>query len=310
MDHITIEIAFWDDPVFLSLKDKRRVAYIFLRANRVIMKSMSGIYQMSLSELESKLNTRRIDALEIMNLLPGIEYDQERSIVFVRERFRTMKEIVRGIQQEIEAENAQIATYLWRSFVNEYPETATHLNLYYNIPMPACQRTWPRTWPTLSGQVGHKMAYASNVYVSQEQYDGLVCSHGQDKAARIIQRLNAFKVGQGKEYEDDMQAIKNWVIKAVEDDIVKDELAGGVKERCGHYVWLRKSEYEYLVREYGEDQTKRLVEELDRNKVQKSWGVGNDYKAIQNWVNKKKDRESSAGAGSQSTAHEREVAST
>lgn len=306
MDHITIEIAFWDDPVFLSLKDKRRVAYIFLRANRVIKKSMSGIYQMSLSEFESKLNTRRSDALEIMNLLPGIEYDRERSIVFVRERFRMMKETVRGLQQEIEAENAQIATYLWRSFVNEYPETVMYLNLYYNIPMPVCQRTWP----TLAGQAVHKMAYASNVYVSQEEYDGLVRGHGQDKAARIIQRLNAFKVGQGKEYEDDMRAIKNWVIKAVEDDIVREELSGGVKERYGHYVWLRKSEYEDLVREYGEDQTKRLIKELDRNKVQKSWGVGNDYKAIKNWVNKKKDRELSAGVGSQSTAHEREVAST
>lgn len=67
----------------------------------------------------------------------------------------------------------------------------------------------------------NKIHYAEFVTLSQDEYDKLVFSHGEEKTQRMIEILNNYKGSSGKKYKSDYLAILNWVVGRVEEEFKK-----------------------------------------------------------------------------------------
>lgn len=63
-----------------------------------------------------------------------------------------------------------------------------------------------------------KIKYAEFVTLSQEEYDKLISSHGEEKTRRMIDILDNYKGANNKKYASDYRAILNWVVKRVEEE--------------------------------------------------------------------------------------------
>lgn len=67
-------------------------------------------------------------------------------------------------------------------------------------------------------------------------------------------------------------------------DSVRPQMLKEKKKKYGDYVSLFESEYQKLVGEYGEIQTKSMIEKLDNYKGSKGKKYKSDYRAILSWV--------------------------
>lgn len=63
-----------------------------------------------------------------------------------------------------------------------------------------------------------KIKFAEFVSLSQEEYDKLLSSHGEEKTKRMIEILDNYKGANNKKYASDYRAILNWVVKRVEEE--------------------------------------------------------------------------------------------
>lgn len=63
-----------------------------------------------------------------------------------------------------------------------------------------------------------KILFAEFVTLTQEEYDKLVSSHGEDKVKRMIDILDNYKGSKNKKYASDYRAILNWVVERVEEE--------------------------------------------------------------------------------------------
>ncbi|MNH86347.1 hypothetical protein D3C73_388020 [compost metagenome] len=66
-----------------------------------------------------------------------------------------------------------------------------------------------------------KIQFAEFVNLTQEEYDKLISSHGEDKVKRMIEILDNYKGSNNKKYASDYRAILNWVVKRVEEEAAK-----------------------------------------------------------------------------------------
>jgi hypothetical protein len=98
-----------------------------------------------------------------------------------------------------------------------------------------------------------KIAFAEFVSLTQEEYDKLVSTHGEDRTKRMIEILNNYKGSSGKKYKSDYLAILNWVIKRLEEEEVK---RGRVYEPKGQFETIRP----------GGDPAKSKFASADKNK--------------------------------------------
>ncbi|GJM80164.1 hypothetical protein HMSSN139_26600 [Paenibacillus sp. HMSSN-139] len=98
-----------------------------------------------------------------------------------------------------------------------------------------------------------KIAFAEFVSLTQEEYDKLVSTHGEDRTKRMIEILNNYKGSSGKKYKSDYLAILNWVIKRLEEEEVK---RGRVYEPKGQLETIR----------HGGDPAKSKFASADKNK--------------------------------------------
>jgi hypothetical protein len=57
-----------------------------------------------------------------------------------------------------------------------------------------------------------KIIYAANVKMTKSEHDKLLESHGPQKTAWMIEKLNVYKGSNGKKYKSDYLAILNWVV--------------------------------------------------------------------------------------------------
>jgi hypothetical protein len=60
-----------------------------------------------------------------------------------------------------------------------------------------------------------KIEYRENVHMKAEEYEKLVEEYGSGTTKALLDKLNYHKRANGKEYESDYDAIKNWVVDAV-----------------------------------------------------------------------------------------------
>ena len=67
-----------------------------------------------------------------------------------------------------------------------------------------------------------KIHYAEFVTLSQEEYDKLISSHGEEKTKRMIDILDNYKGANNKKYASDYRAILNWVVKRVEEEVQRE----------------------------------------------------------------------------------------
>lgn len=71
-----------------------------------------------------------------------------------------------------------------------------------------------------------KTKFAEFVSLSQEEYDKLIESYGDDRTKRMIEILDNYKGSTGKKYKSDYRAILNWVVKRLEEE----EQKGGYRQ--------------------------------------------------------------------------------
>lgn len=93
----------------------------------------------------------------------------------------------------------------------------------------------------------NKIQYAEFVTLSQEEYDKLISSHGEEKTKRMIDILDNYKGANNKKYASDYRAILNWVVDRVSKEGGGD--SGKFKERTqnsGSGSTEKKSEYAFL----------------------------------------------------------------
>lgn len=57
-----------------------------------------------------------------------------------------------------------------------------------------------------------KIAFASSVQLTQEEYNAFVEKYGEDTTRELIQILNDYKEANGKRYKSDAAAIRSWVV--------------------------------------------------------------------------------------------------
>lgn len=57
-----------------------------------------------------------------------------------------------------------------------------------------------------------KIAFASSVQLTQEEYNAFVEQYGEDTTRELIQILNDYKEANGKRYKSDAAAIRSWVV--------------------------------------------------------------------------------------------------
>lgn len=57
-----------------------------------------------------------------------------------------------------------------------------------------------------------KIAFASSVQLTQEEYNAFVEQYGEDTTRELIQILNDYKEANGKRYKSDVAAIRSWVV--------------------------------------------------------------------------------------------------
>lgn len=60
-----------------------------------------------------------------------------------------------------------------------------------------------------------KIEYRENVHMTEEEYQKLVDEYGPGTTKALLDKLNHHKRANGKEYESDYDAIKNWVVDAI-----------------------------------------------------------------------------------------------
>lgn len=73
-----------------------------------------------------------------------------------------------------------------------------------------------------SNSTPEKINFAEFVTLSQEEYDKLISSHGEEKTKRMIDILDNYKGANNKKYASDYRAILNWVVKRVEEEVQRE----------------------------------------------------------------------------------------
>lgn len=91
-----------------------------------------------------------------------------------------------------------------------------------------------------------KIKYAEKVYMTESEYLDLKTLYGDSKAKKCIEELNLYKLGTGKEYENDYAMIKRWVINRV-NTLDKKETVKNTK---------------YIGRQYTEEEIEQLYANL------------------------------------------------
>lgn len=72
--------------------------------------------------------------------------------------------------------------------------------------------------PTPTKKPKTKNQYAENVTMTEQEYQKLVDTHGQEDTDRMIDILNNFKASNGKKYKSDYHAILNWVVERLQEE--------------------------------------------------------------------------------------------
>jgi hypothetical protein len=118
----------WKDPDFEDYSPECKLIFIYLCTNDAT--SESGVYPISIKTItaETGLPKDIVSKIILNGSMKNILYDQERKVVFVRKlrRYNTggnPELITKAIVNEYQT----CRTTLWKEFMEEYPEFATHL---------------------------------------------------------------------------------------------------------------------------------------------------------------------------------------
>jgi hypothetical protein len=79
-----------------------------------------------------------------------------------------------------------------------------------------------------------KITFAEFVTLSQEEYDKLISSYGEEKTKRMIEILDNYKGSAGKKYKSDYRAILNWVVNRVKEEGQRRVGSAGVQKYQGN----------------------------------------------------------------------------
>jgi len=101
---------------------------------------------------------------------------------------------------------------------------------------------------------------------------------------RCIQRLSTYKKNRAKEYDNDIVPIRKWVIKAVQDEMSREEIEGGAKRQVAKCVWLREAEFKRLGEAYGVNVRNEYIRKLDDFKMRTDWAPPSDYNILISWI--------------------------
>jgi len=282
MTLVCIDNQFWGNGDFINLSRKVKLLYLYVSTNPAI--GLSGIYSLSFGSIENALWTNKTHAERMLKSLPGIEYDYEREIIYVRNHFRTAKVLCHDIADQLAAEISKHATPLWMSFFKDNPEvkallSATELDKILFSKAESAE----------------KVAYAPFVLLTSDEYAKLTESFGHADRDRMIQKHNAFKSWKKIENtENDYNLIVTYVAEKVKLEKQAEEKEGGPKLQYRKYVWLRLAEYEQLCSTYGTEIIAKKVWRLSNWKIKKHMDIGNDYARLINWLNKDAQRSQAA----------------
>jgi len=61
----------------------------------------------------------------------------------------------------------------------------------------------------------NKLVYAEKVYLLEIEYQTLITKYGEADTAAMIEKLNFYKMANGKEYDSDYGAVNSWVAKEI-----------------------------------------------------------------------------------------------
>lgn len=65
---------------------------------------------------------------------------------------------------------------------------------------------------------GHKLKFAENVSMTQEQHAKLLVEYGEADTARLVTILDNYKGSSGKRYKDDYKAILSWCVDRLNEE--------------------------------------------------------------------------------------------
>ncbi len=279
MDYVPFGTSLWDRPEYVALRPKEKLLCLYLKTNPRL--TVSGIYPIAVETVAKAISTYVPYAMMMLASLPGIEYDCEKSCVFVRDHFRAMCLTDPTASTAAMAENAQIATRLWQSFVDEYPEMRHSIT-----PAESPRNDSKRQPDNHLNEISRtqKRAYSNYVRLTVEDYEALGHELGSEMRDRCIQRLSTYKKNRAKEYDNDIVPIRKWVIKAVQDEMSREEIEGGAKRQVAKCVWLREAEFKRLGEAYGVNVRNEYIRKLDDFKMRTDWAPPSDYNILISWI--------------------------
>jgi hypothetical protein len=275
---ISFDTAIWDRPDFLALPEKKKLAVLFLRTNRLV--GVSGIYPVSIAEIARGITSRPGHVAAILPDLPGIEYDLERQVVYLRDRYALARSENPAAQRLAADENRRVKTYLWQIFLEDYPDTRSFIDRCPDIPRPVKAQA-PPSAAGADSSVLERRQYANLVVLTVGFHGELERRHGTAVRDRIVQKLSSWKRRKGKSGGRDEEAVNRWVIDAVREEIAEEERNGGPKRQYARCVWLRPAEFQDLGARYGTRRLESLIRTHDVWKYQHDWDVGDDYGHLQ-----------------------------
>ena len=236
----------WKDPNFQNFNSTEKIIFIYLFSNE--QTSESGIYPITTQTIanETGLTKSSIDKVLVKGL-PNVCYDFERSFVFVV-NFLTHNGKGRPdlVKKAIENENEKFATPLWAIFNYRYPyfkqeidykqlnkdlektlqdldKSFPKLNSNSNrnsnsisININTCKRSNKRIGDNGTEKKKRETKkYAEYVFLTEEEYQRFIKEYGEANTKKFIEKLDNYKGANGKKYDDDNRAIRNWVIKEI-----------------------------------------------------------------------------------------------
>jgi len=88
VDYVPFGTSLWYRPEYVALRPKEKLLCLYLKTNPRL--TVSGIYPIAVETVAKAISTYVPYAMMMLASLPGIEYDCEKSCVFVRDHFRAM----------------------------------------------------------------------------------------------------------------------------------------------------------------------------------------------------------------------------
>lgn len=101
---------------------------------------------------------------------------------------------------------------------------------------------------------------------------------------RMIQKHNAYKSANKREYSSDYKVILRYVAERVKGDKEKELAAGGLKTQYARHVWLQAAEYARLCNDHTKSAIDQKRGDLDVWKRRKCLDGGNDAARLAMWV--------------------------